>query len=129
MGDDRPEENLARLIDIHVEDLLKASDEEILADARELGTDLQAERRRHLDVLERATVEVGKVRMAGARAALDARRSGASQDRTGSGRADAPDARAITLAARNGTEQSDRDRKTVQEDLDELAAFREDEPG
>ena len=129
MSDEQTGKALAKLIDLHVEDLLGASDEEMLDDARELGTDLEAERRRHADLLERAMMKVGQRRMAGARAALDARRGETARGRAGSGRLGGVDARALTLAARNGTEQSERDRKTVQEDLDDLANFREDPAG
>lgn len=120
------DEQSRRLIDLHVQDLLNATPEELLEDARALGVDMQAERKRHLDILERATMEVGRARMAGARAALDAQRSDAGRLRAAPARPGVPDARVVTLAARNGTEQSDRDRSTVQDDLDELSAFPKD---
>ena len=85
-GDQKKERNaLDRLADVLVDDILNASDEEVLGEAEEDGID-PAKLASHLrEVFERAVTEAGKRKLAAARrGAANARRSGArvSKDRS-----------------------------------------------
>ena len=134
-GDQKKERNaLDRLADALVDDILNASDEEVLAEAEEDGID-PAKLAGHLrEVFERAATEVGKAKLAAARrGAANVRRSGARVVRI-----DPADARLrydamiaqdpkltekLTLAARKDEGQSERDIDSAIEDLAELGAF------
>ena len=134
-GDQKKERNaLDRLADALVDDILNASDEEVLAEAEEDGID-PAKLAGHLrEVFERAATEVGKAKLAAARrGAANVRRSGARVVRI-----DPADARRrydamiaqdpkltekLTLAARKDEGQSERDIDSAIEDLAELGAF------
>ena len=138
-GDQRNQRNaLARLADALVDDILNASDEEVLAEAEEDGID-PAKFAGHLrEVFERAATEACKAKLATARrGATNARRTGARIVRI-----DPADARRrydamiaqdpeltkkLTLAARKGEGQSERDIDSTIEDLAELGAFDEED--
>ena len=80
-GDQKKERNaLDRLADALVDDILNASDEEVLAEAEEDGID-PAKLSGHLrEVFERAATEAGKAKLAAARrGAANVRRSGCSR--------------------------------------------------
>lgn len=103
--------------------LLEASDQEILEDAKEAGDDTEAYAARMREWLESANVEAGRARRERAKAELGkvSRRSvtvveiprrKSSLDRG----AFQPD----TLAARHGKKLSDRDREAMEDDASEL---------
>ena len=134
-GNQKKERNaLDRLADALVDDILNASDEEVLAEAEEDGIDPTGLAGHLREVFERTAAEEGKVKLAVARrGAANARRSGARVVRI-----DPADARRryeamvaqdpkltekLTLAARKGEGQSERDIDCAIEDLAELGAF------
>ena len=138
-GDQRKErEALNRLADGLVDDVLEASDEEVLTEAEEDGIDPGRLAGHLRDVFGRAAVDAGKQKLAVARqGAANARRSRARVVRI-----DHADARRrfeamiaedpkltekLTLAARKGEGQSDRDMDSAIEDLAELGAFDEED--
>ena len=138
-GDQRKERNaLDRLADALVDDILNASDEEVLAEAEEEGID-PAKFAGHLrQVFERAATEAGKSKLAEARrGAAKARRTGArvvridpadARRRYGAMIAQDPELNEkLTLAARKGEGQSERDIDSAIEDLTELGAFDEED--
>ena len=113
---------LTRLLHVHVEDVSKGPPDEVLSEALEGGVDLVAQKARVMDLLRFAEGKVGRARMDAARAAVAARRHNPMV--AGTARAVVADrTRELTLAARNGTSQSERDKETLQNDLDELANF------
>ncbi|GAC1343537.1 MAG: hypothetical protein NVSMB18_19540 [Acetobacteraceae bacterium] len=128
---DRPtkgEMELERLQDALIEDVLSASDEEILSEAREDGLDPAAISKEMLSLLEAAELKVGKERMAAAKAgAAAARRLGSAAPADVSmmraAAANDAEARRLTMAARNGSEQSERDLEGIAEDLAELGTI------
>jgi hypothetical protein len=132
----REETELERLQDALIEDLVSASDEEVLGEAREDGLDPAVVSTEMLSLLEAAELRVGKAKMAAAKVGAAAARRLVPRGPTNVGgmRASAAndaEARRLTTAARNGTEQSERDLKGVAEDLVELGAIPpnlEDEP-
>lgn len=131
---DRPTKGgteLERLHDAMIEDLLSASDEEVLEEAREDGLDPAAVRREVLSLLDAAELKVGKAKMAAAKAGAAAfRRTGtvAATDVTDlrASAANDAEARRLTMAARHGSEQSERDLKGIAKDLAELGAVPQD---
>ncbi len=115
-------EALTRLLDVHVEDVSVRPPDEVLSEALEGGVDLIAQKARVMDLLRLAEGKVGRARMDAARAAVAARRL--NPVAVGTTRAMVADqTRELTLAARNGTSQSERDKETLQDDLDELENF------
>ncbi|WP_419900300.1 hypothetical protein [Roseomonas sp. USHLN139] len=135
-GPTKDRDAVRRLEDALIDDILGATDDEIAAEAAEDGIDLEAQAAVMRSMLERARLESGKTRMAAAKAAAAAHRSVAphgripvSQSAGFAGRAanDVGNARKLTMAARNGGEQLDRDLKGVEEDLAELNALIEEE--
>jgi hypothetical protein len=129
-------EAIRRLQDALVEDIMSASDEEIAAEAMEEGVDLERQAEAMRAMFERQVLEAGKARMTAAKAAAAAYRAGAAP---GGPMPPAPTgyraaatkttdrARKLTMAARNGAEQSERDLAGVEEDLAELAALQKRE--
>jgi hypothetical protein len=122
---------LDRLADALVDDILNASDEDILAESTEEYGDparLAAEMRA---VFERTALGAGKAKLALAKqAAAEARRKGATVLRIDSAEARRRYERItspLTLAARKGEGQSERDIDSAIEDLAELGAFEEDD--
>lgn len=135
-GPTKDRDAIRRLEDALIDDILNATDGEIAAEAAEEGIDLEAQATAMRSMFERARLESGKTRMAAAKAAAAAHRSAAPRGRVPglqsgafAGRVanDVDNARKLTMAARNGTEQSDRDLRSVEEDLAELNALLEDE--
>jgi hypothetical protein len=116
-------EELLRLMEVHTEDLLAASPDEVLSEAREGAVDLVAQKARVMELFRRSEGRVGRARMAAARAALAAHRQNPTSVGKLSAAVVADQTQALTLAARNGTSQSERDKETLQSDLDELANF------
>lgn len=116
---------LLNLADAHAEEVLAASKSDIIEDASAAGLDMMANARRMRDMLAQVETKVGKAAIATAREALHSRTGTAVARRPGTtGRGAAmSDATALTLAARNESEQSDRDKATVQDDIDELDAL------
>ena len=113
---------ILNLEDTLVEDLFAMSENELVADSSEIGMDVEQEASHVRQLLERTA---GKARMAAAKAEMaEYRAGGASQLRRAGARPpnDLREAR-LTLAARNGTDQTDADIKSVADDLAELAAF------
>jgi hypothetical protein len=135
-GPTKDRDAMRRLEDALIDDILNATDEQIAAEAAEDGIDLEAQASAMRAMFERAVLDSGKTRMAAAKAAAAAHRStvprarmpglqgGAFPGRTAN---DVGNARKVTMAARNGIEQSERDLKGVEEDLAELKALLEDE--
>lgn len=126
---DRPtkeEMELERLQDALIHDVLSASDEEILSDAREDGLDPAAVSVEMLSLLDAAELKVGKAKMTAAKAGATAARRGAGGSIDANVRrlsaANDTEARRLTMAARNGSEQSERDLRGIAEDLAELGA-------
>ncbi|MCA3418104.1 MAG: hypothetical protein INF88_04315 [Roseomonas sp.] len=68
-----------RLEDALIEDVLGASDEDIRAEARADGIDLERQAESMRSMFEREIVQAGKEKMAAARSGLAAYRSGSSQ--------------------------------------------------
>jgi len=129
-------EALERLRDALVEDILSASDAEIAADAASDSIDLlkQADQMRAMFHAQR--LRAAKTKMAVAQAAVSGQRSASSLGLTLRPQAqalvprpanDLGAARKLTMAARNGAKQSERDLAGVEEDLAELTALHDDE--
>ena len=113
---------ILNLEDAMVEDLLNMSDEELLADCRELGMNVEQEAIHMQQLIERTA---GRARMAAAKEEMAAYRArGISPAEVGGVRPanDTQEAR-LTLAARNGGDQTEKDIKSVADDLAELAAL------
>jgi hypothetical protein len=125
---------LRRLADELVEDILAATDEELLAEVAEDQEDpekIAADMRR---LFEQAENEVGKAKMAAARAAVDADRQrfatvvkldpAEARRRLALALESNPDmAKKLTLAARKGEKLSDNDVRAILEDLEQLGIF------
>lgn len=116
---------LLKLADAHAQEVLAASKSDIIADAAAVGMDMAANAQRMRDMLAQAELKVGKAAMMLAKTALRSRTGTAVPGRPGMPGRGTPsnDVHALTLAARNGSEQSDRDKATIQDDLDELDAL------
>jgi hypothetical protein len=120
---------LLRLADAYASDVVSTPAVDVAAEAKEDGINVKAGAERMRDLLRRAEAKAGKARMASAKSELEiARRrlasvSGKRAASSSSYAQPANDAYELTLAARNGTEQSQRDQSTIQEDLDELDAI------
>ncbi len=124
---------LDRLADALVDDILNASDEDILAEITEEYGDparIAAEMRA---LFERTVLEAGKAKLALAKqAAAEARQKGAtvlSIDPAEARRRYERMTANLTLAARKGEGQSERDVDGAIEDLAELGAFDEEDDG
>lgn len=113
---------ILNLEDAMVEDLLNMSDEELLVNCRELGMDVEHEATQVQQLIERTA---GRARMVAAKEEMAAYRArGILSAKVGGARPanDIQEAR-LTLAARNGGDQTEKDIKSVADDLAELAAF------
>jgi hypothetical protein len=133
-GNNAARDALRRLADELVEDILAASDKELLAEAVEDQEDpekIAAELRR---LFEQAETDAGKAHMAAAREAVDVdrRRSAKvikldpaeARRRLALALESNPDtANKLTLAARKGEKLSDEDVRGILEDLEELGIF------
>ena len=138
-GQKKERSALDRLADALVDDILNASDEDILAEAAEDGIDPAQLATDMRDLFARTEMETGKAKLAVAkRAAADSQQSGSTVikiDRSETRRRyDAMIARdhnlteKLTLAARKGKDQdqSESDIDSAIEDLTELGAFEEE---
>jgi len=123
-----------RLKDALVKDILEESDEQIAADAAEDGIDLERQAQAMRAMFEAEVVQAGKVKLQAAKAAVAAQRLvlvqrravGPASGEFAAGAAnDVGSALTLTMAARNGGTQSERDLEGVKEDLTELAALQE----
>lgn len=130
-------EELDRLVDFLVEDALNASDEDILAEARDEGVEPESDAARLRALFERTVLEVNKRHLLAAKAAVQA-------DKSASGRRgvvfDIQEARRrlqlileqrssglpITMAARKESELSDADVMSMVQDLEELGLLPSD---
>ena len=134
-------EALARLADAFVEDILNASDEDILAEAREDYPDPDPAAARARALFDKAAGAAGKNRLAAARAQLAAQGVPATVTRLDPAEArrrlqraltrDPAIARRLTRAARNdqGAGLSDNEVQGLLEDLEELGiSIERDEP-
>ena len=128
-------EGLDRLADALIDDILNASDEEILEEFREDGGDPEQHAAEMLDLFEKSVTIANKRRLAEAKAAVAADRAEAASKRsavpidieearrrlrTVGNNPNAPEK--LTLAARNESELSDADIISLMEDLFELGA-------
>ena len=129
---------LNRLADALVDDVLNSSDEEVLAEAEGDGIDAGELAEQLRGIFERTVADIGKEKLAAARqGAANARQSGGRVVRI-----DRADARRryeamiaedpgltekLTLAARKGEGQSERDVESAIDDLTELGAFDEED--
>ena len=129
---------LDRLADDLVDDILNASDEEILQEADEDGIDPAKLAPDMRALLDHTAMEASKAKLAAAKeAAAEAQQSGStvisidpSEARRRYGAIVDRDrnlAEKLTLAARKGEGQSERDIDSAIEDLAELGAFGEEE--
>jgi hypothetical protein len=128
----KAQEALDRVAEKLAEDVLNATDAEILAEAKEDGCDIAAEAAQSRAIFAKAVAAQGKRRMAAARAAIDARsatsaqparRLSPEQARQLLARAlrDAPEMSAkLTMAARKGQDLSDADVYGMLDDLADL---------
>ena len=130
----KPSKQLAllKLAAAHAEDVLAAAKSDILEDAAAMGMDVKGNAQRMRDMLVRAEVKVGKATMASAQAAIRSRAGAAASPKPRNpGRRTPSNDYVLTMAARNGSEQSERDKATIQDDIDELDALiaqREEKP-
>lgn len=129
-------EALDWLVDALVEDVISASEEDILAEAVEEGIDSVQVATDMRAIFERAVNEGGKAKLAAAKAAV---RLATSQPETGY-KANMQEARrryeamfgraddlTLTMAARKGKGESERDIDSAIEDLAELGALEDEE--
>jgi hypothetical protein len=124
-------EALDRLADFLVEDVLSASDTDILAELKEEGIDPESDAACMRTLFERTVLEANKRRLQAARAAVQA---GKSAQRPANALFDIQEARRrlrsvleqkgmpqrLTMAARKESELSDADVLSMAQDLDEL---------
>jgi hypothetical protein len=115
-GDDR--EAARRLLNALIEDVLSATDDELYAELREDGRDLSAEAAAMRAELDRAAAR-GRMVLARARVVVPHPKAAGGVG----GEEFNGDARKITLAARNGRSQSERDVASTAEDLEAIKAF------
>jgi hypothetical protein len=113
---------ILNLEDALVEDLLAMPDNELLADSIEMGVDVEQEAIQVRQLLERTA---GKARMATAKAEMAEYRACEASRTQGAGALPANDLHEarLTLAARNGSDQTEADLKSVAGDLAKLATF------
>lgn len=128
---------LDQLVDFLVEDVLEASDEDVLAEAKEAGLDPESNAVRLRTLFERTVLEANKKRLAAARAAVQARRSARQSVNTVFVVFDIDEARRrlraaieqrgvleqLTMAARKESELSDEDVLSLVQDLEELGVL------
>lgn len=133
-------EKLLRLADALVEDVLSATDEEILQDATEDYAEPAQEVRHAKTIFERARIAAGKKRLKTAQESVhqekQLRRKVVSMDGAAARRKlesilrEHPEAGSeFTLAARKGQELSDSDVLGMLEDLRELGVYKPEDDG
>jgi hypothetical protein len=123
-------EALARLSVTLAEDVIKASDEEFVAELLEEGRNPTDEANAMRALIERAAHDCGKARLAAAKAAISSERQGPSPRRVSTDPRVARrqlasllaqnSTRSLSMAARNETEMSDADVIGMMADLEEL---------
>lgn len=132
-------EALDQLVDFLVEDALNASDEDILAEAREAGIEPESDAARLRALFERTVLDANKRRLLAAKAAVQADKSAAGRRATVF---DIQEARRrleqlleqrstalpITMAARKESELSDADVMSMVHDLEELDLLPSNKP-
>lgn len=128
--DKKARESLGRLVDVLVEDLLAASDDEILAEFAEMHGDLAKNSAEMRALFEKSVLKANKDRLREAKAGLAASRAAAPpskivsmenvRERLRRTLASCPPNVKLTLAARNENELSDADVLGMLEDLEEL---------
>lgn len=132
-------EALDRLVDFLVEDALNASDEDILAEAREAGIEPESDAARLRALFERTVLDANKRRLLAAKAAVRADKSVPGRRATV---LDIQEARRrlellleqrntalpITMAARKESELSDADVMSMVHDLEELGLLPSNKP-
>lgn len=109
---------IRQLQDALIDLVMGASDDEILAELREAGLDPEQEAEAVRVELARAA---GKARMAIAKSKLLRQPLQSKARPMAAANNDLGDARRLTLAARNGSEQSEADVQSAAEDLREIA--------
>jgi ParB-like chromosome segregation protein Spo0J len=128
--DKKARESLGRLVDVLVEDVLAASDDEILAEFAEMHGDLAKNSAEMRALFEKSVLKANKDRLREAKAGLAASRAAAPpskivsmenvRERLRRTLASCPPNVKLTLAARNENELSDADVLGMLEDLEEL---------
>jgi hypothetical protein len=121
---DKERKEIRQLQDALIELVMEASDEEILAELVEDGLDPDQEAEAMGVELARAA---GKARMAAARSRLGRRALRAKARIEPAANDDVLDARRLTTAARNGSEQSAADVESAAEDLRDIARHQDQE--
>ncbi|NTF08011.1 hypothetical protein G6L37_17735 [Agrobacterium rubi] len=121
--------NMLALADAMVEDILRMTEEELLAEASEDGVDAKAELAREREFIATAKTLAAKSRLKAAQAAVRDDRDNPTvvsmTDRTVDRyskilKSGSSAALPITLAARNGSDMSESDRQKLIEDMIEL---------
>jgi hypothetical protein len=128
--DKKARESLGRLVDVLVEDVLAASDDEILAEFAEMHGDLAKNSAEMRALFEKSVLKANKDRLREAKPGLAASRAAAPpskivsmenvRERLRRTLASCPPNVKLTLAARNENELSDADVLGMLEDLEEL---------
>lgn len=130
-----PEDQLSRLREQLVEDVMSTTDEEIVAELKAAGDDPEVVAARMRDVVQRAVIVSGKVRMAAAKTQLRSQQSkpmpvtpidiARARRLLQTAAAKDNDLR-LTLAARNGEAMSDSDVQSLVQDLIDLGLLTDD---
>jgi hypothetical protein len=121
---DKERKEIQHLQDALIDLVMEASDEEILAELAEDGLDLDQEAEAVGVELARAA---GKARMAAAKSRLERQALRGKTKFTPAANDDVVDARRLTMAARNGSEQSEADVQSAADDLREIARYQDQE--
>lgn len=132
-------EELDRLVDFLVEDALNASDEDVLAEARDEGVEPESDAARLRALFERTVLEANKRHLLAAKAAVQAdkvatRRQGTVFDIQEARRRlqlileQRSSGLPITMAARKESELSDADVMSMVQDLEDLGLLPPDKP-
>ncbi len=135
--DKKRREALGRLVEVLVEDVLDASDEEILAEFTETRGDPAKNSAEMRALFEKSVLKANKDRLRAAKVAVAASRAAAptskfvsmanARERLRRVLASCPPDMKLTLAARNENELSDADVLGMLQDLEELGIIRPDD--
>ncbi|MFT8483932.1 MAG: hypothetical protein ABF689_13145 [Gluconobacter cerinus] len=117
-------EEVKRLEEALLDMLIATPDNEILAEVKEDGLDLDAEITITRNILSLAA---GKARMILAKERMQHRPANSLDIRSSVANDDIGQARRLTLAARNGTEQSENDIRSTADDLRKITEFQQAE--
>ena len=115
---DKERKEIRQLQDALIDLVMKASDEEILTELKEDGLDADQEAEAMRVELARAA---GKARMAAARSKLKRQALAGKVAFGTAANDDLGDARRLTIAARNGSEQTEADVQSAAEDLRDIS--------